>query len=204
MSVEIAYKTILQAARQRKFLAYGELAKAQDVEWGSSRNHIFAQLGKLLGLAYEKNWPLLSAIVLNQAHLADGLLEGAALTGFINDVKRKGIVVDDALAFLKAEQYKVFDWAPTAPDGLDADFSGPKFIQFFDPVLDALRALGGSGSPKAVGDWIKAEDRVPEGALERLTKRWAFESRKPHRLGTVLLDQSGPFGKPNPRDVDTD
>ena len=84
-------------------------------------------------------------------------LEGAALTGFINDVNRKGIVVDDPLAFLKAEQDKVFDWAPTAPDALDADFGGPKFIQFFDPVLDALRALGGSGSPKAVGDWIMAE-----------------------------------------------
>lgn len=170
LELEIAYQTILQAARQRKFLAYGELAVAQGVVWQNSRSQIFTQLGKLIGLAFEKNWPLLPAIVVNQAHLADGLLEGAALTGFINDVKRKGIVVDDPLAFLKSEQEKVFDWAPTAPDTLDADFSGPKFIQFFDPVLDALRALGGSGSPKAVGDWIKANDRVPEGELERLTK----------------------------------
>ena len=170
LDLEIAYKTILQAARQRKFLAYGELAKAQGVEWGSHRNQIFAQLGELLRLAYDKNWPLPSAIVVNQGHLTDGFLEGAALTGFIKEVRKKGIVVDDPATFVKAEQARVFDWAPTAPDALDADFSGPKFIQFFDPVLEALRALGGSGSPKAVGEWIKAEGRVPDGELERLTK----------------------------------
>jgi hypothetical protein len=38
LDLEVAYKTILAAARQRKFMAYGELAKAQGVEWGANRN----------------------------------------------------------------------------------------------------------------------------------------------------------------------
>jgi 5-methylcytosine-specific restriction enzyme B len=170
LDLETAYKTILAAARQRKYLAYGELAKAQNVDWGANRNQIFSQLGKLLGEAHEKNWPLLPAIVVNQSHLTDGLLEGPSLTGFINDVKRRGVTVDDPAAFLKAEQERVFDWAPTAPDTLAGELAGPRFIQLFDPVLDALRALGGSASPKAVGDWIRAEGRAPEGEVDRLTK----------------------------------
>jgi 5-methylcytosine-specific restriction protein B len=170
LDLEIAYKTILAAARQRKFLGYGELAKAQGVEWGANRNQIFAQLGKLLAQAHERNWPLISAIVVNQAHLNDGRLEGAALTGFINDVKRHGVTVDDPEAFLEAEQKRVFDWAPDAPDSLVGELAGPKFIQLFDPVLDALRAHGGTASPKVVGEWIKAEGRAPEGEADRLTK----------------------------------
>ena len=31
---------------------------------------------------------------------------------------------------------------------------GPRFIRFFRPVLDALRGLGGTGTPKAVVEWI--------------------------------------------------
>jgi 5-methylcytosine-specific restriction protein B len=170
LDLETAYRTILAAARQGKYLAYGELAKAQGVDWGANRNQIFSQLGKLLREAHEKNWPLLPAIVVNQAHITDGRLEGAALTGFINDVKRQGVIVDDPEAFLKAEQSRVFAWAPNAPDTLVDELAGPKFIQLFDPVLDALRALGGSASPKAVGEWIKAEGRAPEGEVDRLTK----------------------------------
>lgn len=170
LDLETAYQTILGAARQHKFLPYGELAKAQGVDWGVYRNQIYSQLSKLVGEAYDRNWPLLTAIVVAQPHVEDGLLDGPSLDGFIRDVKKRGVAVDDPVAFLKAEQARVFAWAPGAPDTLDAEFNGPKFIQLFDPVLDALRALGGSGSPKAVGDWIKAQGRAPEGEVDRLTK----------------------------------
>ena len=32
--------------------------------------------------------------------------------------------------------------------------AGPRFVRFFGPVLDALRDLGGTGTPKAVVEWI--------------------------------------------------
>lgn len=170
LNLETAYETIIAAARQKKYLTYGDLAKSQGVEWGTNRNQIFQQLGKLLGEAYEKNWPLLSAIVVNQKHITDGQLEGTALTGFIKEVKKLGIIVDDPAAFFKAEQTRVFEWAPTAPETLQSEFVGPKFIQLFDPVLDALRALGGDAAPKAVCDWIKAEGRVQDSDVDHITK----------------------------------
>lgn len=170
LDLETAYRTILAAAREKRFLAYGELAKAQGVDWNASRNQIFQQLGKLLGEAYEKNWPLFPAIVVNQGHLEDGLLDGNSLKGFVDDVRRRGINVDDPLSFLKAEQERVFDWAPGAPDTLSSEFVGPKFIQLFDPVLNALRANSGSANPKEVGEWIKANRLVPEEEVDRVTK----------------------------------
>lgn len=170
LDLETAYRTILAAARERKFLAYGELAKAQGVDWNASRNQIFQQLGKLLGEAYEKNWPLFPAIVVNQGHLEDGLLDGNSLKGFVDDVRRRGINVDDPLSFLKAEQERVFDWAPSAPDTLLSEFAGPKFIQLFDPVLNALRANGGTANPKGVGEWIKAEGLVQDEEVDHVTK----------------------------------
>lgn len=181
LDLETAYRTILAAARERRFLAYGDLAKAQGVDWGAARNQIFQQLGKLIGEAYDKNWPLFPAIVVNQGHLNDGLLEGNALTGFVSDVKRKGISVDDPVSFLKAEQARVFDWAPTAPDTLGSEFVGPKFIQLFDPVLDALRAAGGSATPKQVVDWIKEQGLILDEDVERLTK--AGQSSFSNRVG---------------------
>lgn len=170
LDLEVSYKTILVAARQHRFLTYGELATAQGVDWGVNRNQIFSQLSKLVGEAHDRNWPLVTSIVVAQPHIGDGLLDGPSLKGFIRDVRKCGVVVDDPVTFLKTEQARVFAWAPTAPETLDADFSGPKFIQLFDPVLDALRSMGGSGSPKAVGDWIKAQGRAPEGEVDRLTK----------------------------------
>ena len=32
--------------------------------------------------------------------------------------------------------------------------AGPRFVRFFGPVLDAVRDLGGTGTPKAVVEWI--------------------------------------------------
>ncbi len=37
-----------------------------------------------------------------------------------------------------------------------------EFLNWFGPVLDALRDLGGSGSPREVSSWIATELKVPE------------------------------------------
>ncbi len=39
-------------------------------------------------------------------------------------------------------------------EGDPGDPGGPRFVRFFGPVLDALRDLGGEGTPKAVTEWI--------------------------------------------------
>ncbi len=40
--------------------------------------------------------------------------------------------------------------------------SGPRFVRFFGPVLDALRDLGGTGTPKAVLEWVASHTGVTE------------------------------------------
>src|ERR1039457_5740363 len=46
---------------------------------------------------------------------------------------------------------------------------GPQFVRYFGPVLDALRALGGSGSPNEVADKIAETLKVPQNQQEELT-----------------------------------
>ena len=48
--------------------------------------------------------------------------------------------------------------------------SGPEFIQWFGPVLDALRELGGSAKPKVVTDLIATKHKVPQTVLDEKTK----------------------------------
>jgi restriction system protein len=42
---------------------------------------------------------------------------------------------------------------------------GAQFVQWFGPLLDALRALGGSGTPDEVVDYISAALRIPDAQL---------------------------------------
>lgn len=45
---------------------------------------------------------------------------------------------------------------------------GPQFIQFFGPVLDALRALGGSARPSEVEEWVVNECKIPSSVQDEL------------------------------------
>jgi len=45
--------------------------------------------------------------------------------------------------------------SPTSP-------TGPRFIRLIGAVLDALRSMGGTGTPKAVADWIVEQKLVTE------------------------------------------
>jgi len=47
---------------------------------------------------------------------------------------------------------------------------GPKFIQYFQPVIDALRDLGSSAKPKEVYSWIAENHNVPKDEIEQTTK----------------------------------
>jgi restriction system protein len=71
-----------------------------------------------------------------------------------------------------------------------------RYIRFYGPILDALRALGGSATPKEVKAWILEQVRLSEEDLSRTLKSgdnaveneiaWARDSLK--RFG--LLDPS--------------
>lgn len=47
---------------------------------------------------------------------------------------------------------------------------GPKFVQYFQPVLNGLKELGASAKPKEVYAWIAENLDIPEDELEETTK----------------------------------
>lgn len=63
------------------------------------------------------------------------------------------ISLDAYEAGLVAEDVEREEGAPEIVVREDSP-AGPRFVRFFGPVLDALRALGGTGTPKAVVEWI--------------------------------------------------
>lgn len=47
---------------------------------------------------------------------------------------------------------------------------GPLFVQYFQPVIDALRELGSSARPKEVYQWIEERLDIPKSELEGINK----------------------------------
>ena len=39
---------------------------------------------------------------------------------------------------------------------------GPKFVQYFAPIIEALRALGWSARPREATEWVASALAVPE------------------------------------------
>ena len=97
MSLDInkTYGAILAAAREGRFVTYGELAAASGVEWKKARRPLPQQLGRLVEIAHARGWPLLSAIVVNKDQVEKGTLEGDALNGFLAAATMVGLTVDD-------------------------------------------------------------------------------------------------------------
>jgi 5-methylcytosine-specific restriction protein B len=162
LDLEKTYAAILQAARARRFISYGDLAAASGVPWPLARRLIPQHLGQLVTLAHERGWPMPSAIVVNKDDVATGRLEGSAREGFLAAARDAGFDVADPEQFVKDQQEKIFAWAPTAPDTLgltqlehtSSGVSGPRFVQYFAPVLNALRDVGGEDRPKNICAWI--------------------------------------------------
>lgn len=58
---------------------------------------------------------------------------------------------------------------------------GPQFIQYFQPVIDALQDLGSSAKPKEVYDWIADRHQISQKEMEETTK--AGQSRYENKIG---------------------
>lgn len=48
--------------------------------------------------------------------------------------------------------------------------SGPKFVRYLGPILDALRALGGAAKPAQVAEKVKEQVAVPSADITEMTK----------------------------------
>jgi 5-methylcytosine-specific restriction protein B len=189
LNLEKTYQVIREAALDRRFVSYGEIAEASGVPWNAAWRRMPQHLGQLVLLTHQRGWPMPSSIVVPKDEVATGKLDGTAREGLIAAAKDVGLEVGDPEEFVKDQQRKVFEWAKTAPEHLGAEpgdvdskahsSTGPRFVQYFGPVLDALRAMGGEAKPKDVFDWIIKNEIVPKSDIGAVTKGGnpSFENR---------------------------
>lgn len=138
LDLQTTYSAILEAARTRRYISYGELAQANDVDWKKARLPLPGHLDKLIQISAQRDWPIITAIVVNQEHLDKGTLEGSAADGFIKCARDNGYEVLDPEDFIKAQQQAVFNWAPSAPDDLDiGQPAGPTGSSTTKPEFDS-------------------------------------------------------------------
>ncbi len=189
LSLEKTYQFIRKAALDRRFVSYRDIADASGVPWRAAFRRMPQHLGQLVLLTHRRGWPLPSSIVVPTGEVATGKLEGTAREGLIAAAKDVGLDVGDPEEFVKDQQHKVFEWAKTAPEHLgaesdDVEFkahssTGPRFVRYFGPVLDALRAMGGKAKPKDVIDWLIKNEIVTKTDIGAVTKGGnpSFENR---------------------------
>ena len=58
MDLQTTYRAILDAARSRRYISYGDLAKANGADWKKVRFDMNFHLGNLMELAAKRGWPI--------------------------------------------------------------------------------------------------------------------------------------------------
>lgn len=102
LNLEASLKCLMEAARNRTYVSYGQLAAASRAEWIKARQQMNGAKGHLellLDLCHARGLPLLTAICVNQENLSTGELGEAALAGFAAGARRLGRKFADPLAF---------------------------------------------------------------------------------------------------------
>jgi hypothetical protein len=110
LDVEKSVAYLKVAASKRQFVSYGELAEANGAVWDKVRYPMNTHLWALICLARNKNWPMLSAMVVNKQNLATGAMEPDTLAGFVKAAVELGYKIDDPAAFLREQQDACFAW----------------------------------------------------------------------------------------------
>lgn len=173
------YRAILDAARNKRFISYGDLARANDADWQMVRYKMNNHLGELVKIAADRKWPMPTAIVVNQANIGNGTLDSPARDGFIKAAKECGFDVSSPATFVEEQQNAMFAWAETAPEELilpkeekptSKNMSSAESVRLFGPILDVLRSMGGSGEPKQVYENIVDSLDITNDILKETTK----------------------------------
>ena len=115
LNFETSFNTIRAAAAEGNFLAYKDLAEASNAEWSKVRYKVAPHLLLLVEYAHRRDWPMLSAVVVNKPNIATGKMEAPTLKGFVEAAQALGYEVTDAEEFLREQQEKVFAWAQETP-----------------------------------------------------------------------------------------
>ncbi|MDW9536258.1 hypothetical protein GOB07_09185 [Sinorhizobium meliloti] len=118
LNLEKSLDALRNAAIAGLCITYGDLAKASNVGWSTARHQMngkYGHLDRLLEVCHARQFPLLTAICVNQTGLTTGELEKNALSGFIQGARRTGRIVIDELAFHQTCQRECWDWGKIQP-----------------------------------------------------------------------------------------
>ena len=113
LSIDVSIEAMKKAAREQRYISYGELAEANGINWSKARhlmNGKHGHLDSLLAHCHSHSLPLFTAIVVQKGKLGTGLMDDFTLAGFIEGVERLGRVVIDARKYLSECQEQCFSW----------------------------------------------------------------------------------------------
>lgn len=71
------------------------------------------------------------------------------------------------------------------------DNKGPQFLRFFNPILEVLKELGGSGNSGEVKELVVEEMKIPENELEEKLKSGASRVKNQIAWARIYLVKSG-------------
>lgn len=114
LNLDRSISAILAAARRGDFITYGDVAKANGIEWSFAMNRLMPKhLDTILAKVDANGWPLITAIVVNKNNVGTGRLDEASLKGFISGAQRLGYDVgdQDREIFLRDQQHETFSFA---------------------------------------------------------------------------------------------
>src|SRR5690606_5681296 len=81
LSFAKSMSAIREAAKAGRFLSYKELAEQSGATWNKVHYSMSPHLWDLVEYAHRRGWPMLSAIVVNQANLETGDMKDETLAG---------------------------------------------------------------------------------------------------------------------------
>jgi hypothetical protein len=116
LSIDVSMQAMMQAAKNGKFISYGELAEANGIAWTKARhlmNGKHGHLDNLLAHCHANGLPLFTAIVVQKGKLESGDMEDFTLAGFVEGAERIGCSVTDDHEFLRLCQEACFTWTET-------------------------------------------------------------------------------------------
>ena len=114
LNIDRSIQALIAAAKEGRFISYGELAEANGVPWTKARHRMNGKHGHLddiLAFCRSNKMPLLTAIVVQKGKVETGEMDQFTLDGFIEGVQRVGIPVTDPRSLLIECQSECFRWA---------------------------------------------------------------------------------------------
>ncbi|MPZ34124.1 MAG: hypothetical protein GEV13_24585 [Rhodospirillales bacterium] len=113
LDVNKSLDMLIQAAKEQRYVTYGDLATANNVDWKVARHQMNGRNGhldRLVDVCHARGLPQLSAICVNKSGRKTGELEPPALKGFVAAARRIGLQVHDEVAFHHQERDECFRW----------------------------------------------------------------------------------------------